>query len=300
MNIDYMREFLVLAEKLNYTTAAEELYISQPTLTRHVNALEDEFGARLFNRSRHNVELTVCGEIARDSFRTIVREADELKEQLDAITRRASETFRLGFGYHGLSVLYGYPLLRSFASRHPEIPVSTISAAPVEIYKYLHQGTIDVALTFSPSDGKSPDTEEQVIDRVKLYAVVLPNHELAARSSVSLEDIARGTVVINPSIVSRSRYIESLFEGHDIRLEHVVRNDDIDFINLTLERTGCVFIGSKAVQTAGNSNLVFVPLEDADDFTYDIVLQTLANNEGERNNLRMLGECLEDIELPCL
>ena len=58
MDISHMREVLVLAEHLNFTTAAAELYISQPTLTRHVNAVEEELGAKLFKRTNHAVDVS--------------------------------------------------------------------------------------------------------------------------------------------------------------------------------------------------------------------------------------------------
>lgn len=50
MDVSYMREVLVLAEHLSFTTAAAKLYLSQPTLTRHVNAVEEELGTQLFER----------------------------------------------------------------------------------------------------------------------------------------------------------------------------------------------------------------------------------------------------------
>ena len=58
MDVSHMREVLVLSEHLNYTTAAAKLYVSQPTLTRHVNSVEEALGVKLFKRTNHVVELT--------------------------------------------------------------------------------------------------------------------------------------------------------------------------------------------------------------------------------------------------
>lgn len=63
MELSYIKEFIVLAEYKNFSKAAEELYISQPTLSKHIQAMERELGGKLFNRSTHGVSLTEFGEL---------------------------------------------------------------------------------------------------------------------------------------------------------------------------------------------------------------------------------------------
>ncbi|MBQ3302799.1 MAG: LysR family transcriptional regulator [Eggerthellaceae bacterium] len=76
MNIDYIREFIVLAETLNFTKAASRLYCSQPALSKHIAAIEHELGAELVERGEGRVALTPIGSIYLDEARRIVRDYD--------------------------------------------------------------------------------------------------------------------------------------------------------------------------------------------------------------------------------
>ena len=78
MDIDYLREFLALAAKSNYTEASGALGVSQPTLSRHIAALERELGMRLFERDTHKVVLTDEGREAIGPCNTILAEYDRL------------------------------------------------------------------------------------------------------------------------------------------------------------------------------------------------------------------------------
>ena len=61
MEIDYIREFITLAQVQNYMAAAEESYISQPSLTKHIKAIEMELGVSLFDRTTRKVHLNQFG-----------------------------------------------------------------------------------------------------------------------------------------------------------------------------------------------------------------------------------------------
>ena len=78
MDVSHMREVLVLAEHRNFTTAAAELFVSQPKLTRHVNAVEDALGVKLFRHTNHMVELTRAGAVAVKAFAKIADTFDTL------------------------------------------------------------------------------------------------------------------------------------------------------------------------------------------------------------------------------
>lgn len=78
MNIEYLKEFLVLSESRNYGEAAGRLHVSQPTLSRHICAIENELGVQLLERSNCGMALTSDGELARRQFRYILHYFDEL------------------------------------------------------------------------------------------------------------------------------------------------------------------------------------------------------------------------------
>ena len=83
MTFDQMRYFMEVANCLSFTLAAENLYISQPNLTRYIASMEKELGLKLFVRDTHRVELTPAGvklmETAENLFWPLLRTMDELR-----------------------------------------------------------------------------------------------------------------------------------------------------------------------------------------------------------------------------
>ena len=63
MKIEYLNEFLVLAKYRNYVIASDMLYLSQSTLTRHIQSLEEYYGVQLFDRNTRKMEITRAGEM---------------------------------------------------------------------------------------------------------------------------------------------------------------------------------------------------------------------------------------------
>lgn len=76
MNTERLYEFLVLSHVLNYTHAAKALYISQPILTRHIQALEAELGVPLFRRTTHGVTLTEAGRLLSNQAEGLLEKCD--------------------------------------------------------------------------------------------------------------------------------------------------------------------------------------------------------------------------------
>ena len=88
-----IREFRVLAKTLNFNTAADQLHISQPTLTRHIALLEQELGFRLLNRNP--MALTAQGRYFLLGCDEVLSRYDEVVRQCKLIARKSSEAIRL-------------------------------------------------------------------------------------------------------------------------------------------------------------------------------------------------------------
>ena len=82
MKIEYISEFIALAELNNYTLAAQKLFITQPALSRHMTALEESIGAKLIQRSTHDVKLTENGHKAHEAFKEIINIYDSLARDI--------------------------------------------------------------------------------------------------------------------------------------------------------------------------------------------------------------------------
>lgn len=279
MDIAYMREFLTLVKCANFTRAAEELYISQPTLTRHVNSLEHELGAALLVRKGHAFELTQAGNIAVNAFENMLDEYGSFVEDIEQVAQSAASDLTVGMLYYGVSAYYGYPLLQEFALRHPHVHVSTICSQSGQIYRNIRRGLVDVALTITEMD-VDDELERALVDRIPLYAFMQTDHPLAMREKLSLEELAEQTIVINRYSRGARNNVEALFAKHGIELNHIEYAEHIDDVLMRMERTGGLFIGSMLMTAIPQQHHAFVPI-DADDFGLDIALVWRAENDSE-------------------
>ena len=296
MDVSHMREVLTLAEHLNFTTAAAELFISQPTLTRHIGSIEDELGVKLFKRTNHVVELTRAGAVAIKAFEKIVANYDALLGDVALVDETEAGDLQLGMVYYGTTAYYGYPLLEAFSKRYPDVRVSTITSQTTQIYKHLHKGTIDAGLTIT-SSSYGTEVERAIVDTIPLYAFMETGHPLAKRTSIGLEELARQKLVLNSIPVDKPHHILQLFERHGITPTDVVFLDHIDTLLPTLARTGGIFVGSMLLTAIPQQHHEFVAI-DADDFTIDVALVYLKDNQNP--NIARLIECIPEIRKPIM
>lgn len=151
MEIEQLRFFLEVCKTKSFSLAAENLYISQPTISKKIIALENELGAVLFNRQKQSVTLTTAGTYFKEQAEKIVSITDE------AITQtRAIGAGRVGFLRIGISdqldingIMPGF--LKEFISSYPTIDVTLSVHKAHVIYRLVSSGELDAA--FLPNSG---------------------------------------------------------------------------------------------------------------------------------------------------
>src|SRR5690349_18860796 len=105
MDIARLRSFLTLADRLHFGQAARLLHVSQPALSKQIRFLEEEIGARLFDRDRHGVRLTSVGKILAEEARALVRQADAVLDRARRAGRGEIGRLSIGFGFSTLTLV---------------------------------------------------------------------------------------------------------------------------------------------------------------------------------------------------
>ncbi|MFS2206923.1 LysR family transcriptional regulator [Variovorax sp. Varisp36] len=123
MELRHLRYFSVLAEELHFGRAARRLSISQPPLSVAIRQLEDNVGARLFERNSKEVRLTPAGEALRISARRVLLQAEEAA--IEARDVALGSAGRLRIGFVGAMLYRGLPqALRAFQAKHPAVRIT--------------------------------------------------------------------------------------------------------------------------------------------------------------------------------
>ena len=96
MNTQQLECFTCVADKLNFTKAAEELYLSTPTVTHHIKSLEEELGTKLFHRTSKMVQLTETGALFYSDAKDILNKIDLSQKKIVKASTRNLSFLRIG------------------------------------------------------------------------------------------------------------------------------------------------------------------------------------------------------------
>ncbi|MDR2089532.1 MAG: LysR family transcriptional regulator [Clostridiales Family XIII bacterium] len=189
MKIEYLREFTVLAEYLNFTAAAEHLYITQPVLSRHMSALEAHLDAQLFMRSTQSVELTEVGALFLTNIKKILYEYEDLRALLRMKKQGFADRLRIGVPYYALKDYLGhFPEL--FESKYPEIKLQYIVGDPTEVLNALLHEKADLILLSGKNFPRSEQFEFHALFQEPLGVLIGSRDPLAKRRSCALKDLS--------------------------------------------------------------------------------------------------------------
>ncbi|GIE96847.1 LysR family transcriptional regulator [Paractinoplanes rishiriensis] len=152
MQLQQLRYFLAVVETRHFTQAAENVAVSQPTLSKQIHTLEASLGAPLFERVRGAVTLTAAGETLLPLAQRMVADADAAREAVRDIVGLRRGDVRLGATPSLCSSLVP-PVLRTFRAEHPEIQLYVTEGSSQDLIESLLAHTLDLALIVQPEEG---------------------------------------------------------------------------------------------------------------------------------------------------
>lgn len=198
LDLRKLRYFLAIAETGTFGRAAERLHIAQPVLSRQLRALEAELGVTLFDRSTRGTELTDAGAALVDEARRLL--SGSLSFQRRArIQGRGDRRFTIAF-MPGIIVT---SIARQMAERFPETRIDVSRSCWEDQVEVVHDGRADVSIVRLPVARRGlrvvPLTSEPRV------AAVPFDHPLAARSAVSVRDLAFLELLQDPDAVPEWR-----------------------------------------------------------------------------------------------
>jgi DNA-binding transcriptional LysR family regulator len=186
-----LKVFEAVARNLNYTRAAEELFLSQPAVSMQIKQLEEVLGQPLFEQMGKKIYLTEAGK-------EVYRYSLSIAGQLDELEMVLAEMKGLRQGKLTLAVAstanYFLPtLLGIFIQRHPGVIVDIDVTNRENLLKALTANTIDFAIMGQPPDGL--DLEAHVFMDNPLMVLAPPDHPLAGRRNIPIESLRLETFI---------------------------------------------------------------------------------------------------------
>ena len=188
MELHQLRYFCAVAETGSFSRAAEQSHVAQPSLSQQILKLEDELGARLFDRLGRSVRLTDLGKTFLPRARAVLRELEAAKG--DVVERKDSVAGPLCVGVIPTIAPYFLPpRLSSFTRQFPQAQLTVVEEITPVLLDRLRASTVDVAILALPIRGHEFDTFPLLTER--LFAALPRKHALASRRSLSLKDLRK-------------------------------------------------------------------------------------------------------------
>ena len=186
MNYHELKYILCIAKYQNLTKAAQELYISQPTLTKHLQKLEREMGTKLFSRSGNSYTPTFAGRKYMEYTRKILQIQQDWEKELKDLTENNEGELNVAFPLMRSTCMVPQ-IMTSFFQKYPKVKVNILEEAYSIQEKLLLNDQLDFGI-FNEVH-KHPKLEYELLKKEEILLIMHPEHPLAAAGSVSTHGI---------------------------------------------------------------------------------------------------------------
>ena len=197
MTFKQLEYFAAVARTLSFTDAANEVFVSQPALSRGISTLEEELGVSLLTRNHHSVSLTPAGTL-------LASELPNLRKELDRVIMLVRQTENGLMGHLNIGVLEGQQLdeavqvtFKYFSQSLPLVEFTPLRLDGNELLSGLLQNQLDIIFSLDFGLSETPDLEVLQLDSVPFCMVVPPDHRLAGRTSCSIMDFRQDNIIVD-------------------------------------------------------------------------------------------------------
>ena len=197
MTLGQLRIFIVVATRLNFGAAAEELKTSQPAISQQLRRLREELGKEVYRKVGGGIQLTAAGSRLLKEAKAILSRVDNIRARLHAepAARRAAESLTVGGSYSPSAVLLP-SLLARFKKSHPQADLKLRTDNRLNIERLVLKGAVELAVLNNPPSNRHLAIEPYRTE--PLVAFVANNHPLAGKHQLTWK-IWGGLVLLSDS-----------------------------------------------------------------------------------------------------
>ncbi len=233
MELWQLRTFRAVAENLNFTKAAEHLFLTQSAVSHQIKALEEEFGVPLFIRGKRGVTLTDAGRNALKYAVKILDEAEAMSEIVTGREKALTGRVRVAAATQALVYLFA-PLFEDFMDAFETVElVFRTTVSTEQTVEDILNGKADVG--FASLAVYSPNLEVAELFEDELVLVAGKKHKLAQKAEVSIKNLAGERWILFERGSSIRRATDDFFKRKQIAPETALESNDTYFIKIMIE-----------------------------------------------------------------
>ena len=260
MHAAVLRYFEAVAEEGSIRRASERLHISPSAVDRQILKLEDYLGTPLFERRPNGMRLTEAGQLVLNHARTTLHDFARLRGDIDDLRGVVSGEVTIAT-LDSLTVHFLPEAVARFVATHPAVQIRVVALDPVEAMHSVAQGNADLGLTFSPARRRGISLLADVPS--PMCAIVPPDHELAAREFVTLDECGGCRLMYQDHSASMQPFFGNEMEAFKSAHKPVAISNTLAVLKrLLLRGVGIAFYTRLGfAEELADGRLVAVPLE---------------------------------------
>lgn len=254
--------FLTAAKTMNFTAAARQLHMTQPSVSQHIQALEQYFGTALFIRTGRHLRLTDAGSELMVMAEDMVFMSQHIDERMESL--KGEVHGHLIVGCSTTIGKYVLPfLLSEFMNTHPRVSASCLVAPRQDAMQRLLEGEVHLALASADEFVHDAESCSIITDRVVL--IVPLEHPWAERDSIAVDELRQANFIVREEgsgtrRIAEAALIDAGFSPTDLRTILTLGNSEAIALAVQ-EGIGAAFISQMVVARLVPDKVAQIPIE---------------------------------------
>jgi LysR family transcriptional regulator, low CO2-responsive transcriptional regulator len=221
MTLHQLKIFEAVAEHLNITKASEKVRISQPSVTKQLRRLEQEYGLKFYVKSGRGIKLTQEGQLFQVTVKPILEQVEGLKRTFENRVAEGRAKSLIVGSSPSPAAFFLSAVLRSFVELHPTVHPTLRTGYPHAIKEMILNAEVDIALTITLPD--HPQIIAEPIHSEEIVAVVSSRHPLAKKGRLNEAELTQA-----PFVIMKGGRIAEEIEKIGLKLNVVMWCDSVE------------------------------------------------------------------------
>lgn len=256
MELRHLRYFVAIADTGSMARAAEQVFVTQSTLSHQLAQLEEEVGCALFERIGRNLRLADAGRELLGHARGVLAQVEEGKRAVMNARTLATGSLRVGVIHTFVTGLIPQ-VAAAFVKAHPGVHLQVVELTAIEIEAQVADGALDLGVAFFPAASDAV-MGEHLFDDVLVLAVPA-RHPLAALKTVSFTQLRDVPLAMLGRHYATRRLLDAHFQRASVRPKIVVEIDSVDALQRMVEEgVAAAFLPGRSARRSARVRLLQV------------------------------------------
>lgn len=263
MEFRQIRYFIEIIKAQNYSHAAKNLFVTQPTLSWNMNKLQEELGVKLLYQVGNKVMPTTAGSILFNKGQSILEDIERLTTEIE--TDNTLEKKELVIGSNAVISPVFMPLIEKFMAIYPNFSITIEEQGSIKTQKKVAKGELEIGIVSFPIKEENLEIERNIFHTMKYDASILmrDDHPLASKKSLNLKDLKDYTF----SSMSKDYVLWHVLQGmtRDVgfipKIDIMSNNHEV-LINNIMKNNTLALLPIQLKDFYDNSPLTWVPIKD--------------------------------------